>query len=274
MRSGGILPFYQDEYVTIYNGDCRDVLPQLSDVDLILTSPPYNVGMEYEEIIDWPEYYKFSKEWIEASKNCLKSGGELAFNIPKEVKHKKWQIEKYGRRVEKVGERLDLMCEDLGLLPREAVIWAKGNEGEPIAATYRMGSDNNLYMRSTCEMILLHSKDRYHWDGGTGQRGKSVVPWLDETKDIWWINTARRNGHPCPWPREIPNRLISMFTLDRKSTPLIVDPFMGSGETLVVAKQLKRKCIGIEKEIRYCRLAVSQLNQTELNFETLCAVGH
>jgi site-specific DNA-methyltransferase (adenine-specific) len=262
-------PFYQDEYATIYNADCRDILPLLTDIDLVLTSPPYNVGMEYEEIIPWQDYYLFMKQWLSDSLLCLKDGGVLAVNLPKEVKNKTWQIEKYGRRVEKIGERVDLMCEDIGFLPREAIIWAKGNEGEPIASSYKMGADNNIYMRTTCEMILMHSKNRYHYDGGTGQRGKDVVPWLEETKDIWWINSSRRNGHPCPWPREIPHRLISMFTIPRKHIPVVVDPFMGSGETLVVAKGLKRKCIGIEKELKYCRMAANQLKQIELNFKNL-----
>lgn len=264
MLTAGLSPFYQDEDVVIFNNDCREILPHIQNIDLILTSPPYNVGMEYEQIMEWKDYYSFTREWLSCSLNALKDGGILAVNLPKEVKHKKWQIEKYGRRVEKVGQRVDIMCEEIGFLPRENIVWAKGNEGEPIAATYRMGSDNNLYMRSTCELILLHSKGRYYIDGGTGRRGKKEVPYLDETKDIWWINTAKRNGHPCPWPREIPKRLMQMFTLNRKATPFICDPFMGSGETLAVAKLLGRKCIGIDTSEKYCELAANKFRQRSM----------
>lgn len=264
-----VKPYYQDEYVTIYHGDCRQILPHLPDksIDLMLTSPPYNVGMEYEKVLDWTEYYLFMREWINGAMAPLKDGGILAINLPKEVKHTKEQIEKYGRRVEKIGERVDLMCEDLGYLPREAIIWAKGTEGQAISTNYKMGSDNNIYIRSVCEMILLHSKTRYYYDGGTGRRGDAVVPFKDETKDIWWLPPEPGNGHPCPWPWPIPDRLIRMYTLTNKFTPLVVDPFIGSGSTAVVAKRLSRYCIGIEIQEKYCEIAANRCRQMvmELN---------
>ena len=256
-------PYYQDSYITIYHGDCREILPLIPDksIDLVLTSPPYNVGMEYEKVLGWPEYYSFMGEWINGSMAPLKDGGVLAINLPKEVKHTKEQIKKYGRRVEKIGERVDLMCGDLGYLPREAIVWAKGSEGQPISSNYKMGSDNNIYIRAVCEFILLHSKGRYFYDGGTGRRGKAVVPFKDETKDVWWVPAGHGNGHPCPWPQEIPNRLIRMFTLTNKFQPTILDPFLGSGTTAYCAKKLNRKCIGIEIEERYCEIAANRCRQ-------------
>lgn len=262
-------PYYQDDAVVIYHADCRNILPFIPDksIDLVLTSPPYNVGMEYEEILDWQDYYHFMREWLSGAMAPLKVGGILAVNLPKEVKHTKEQIIQYRRRVEKIGEWVDLLCEELGYLPREAIIWAKGSEGQPISFNYKMGSDNNLYVRSVCEMILLHSKGRYYWDGGTGRRGKSAVPFQDETKDIWWIPAEHASQHPCPYPEEIPYRLISMFTLANKYQPIILDPFLGSGTTAYCAKKLGRKCIGIEIEERYCSIAAKHCAQAVLPLE-------
>lgn len=258
-------PYYQDKYAIIYHGDCLELLPEMPKVDLVLTSPPYNIGKEYETVMPWPEYYKWIHEFLKMSLFALKSGGILALNLPKEVKHTKEQIEEYGRRVEKVGQKVDAICEGVGFLPRETIVWAKGLEGLPISSRYEMGSDNNIYLRSTCELIFLHSKDRYFYDGGTGRRGKKDVPFLDETKDVWWIPPAHNNGHPCPWPSRIPSNLISMFTLNKKFTPIVIDPFMGSGITLEIAKRLKRNSIGIDKEEKYCEIGAKRLSQEVLD---------
>jgi len=260
-------PYYQDDWATVYHGDCLELLLEMPKVDLVLTSPPYNVGMEYENVIEWPKYYNWIYEFLRKSLSVLKVGGILALNLPKEVKHTKEQIRRYGRRVEKVGQKVDAICEGVGFLPRETIVWAKGVEGLPISSRYEMGSDNNIYVRSTCELIFLHSKDRYFYDGGTGRRGKKDVPFLDETKDVWWIPVAHNNGHPCPWPLRIPSNLISMFTLNKKFTPLVIDPFMGSGTTLVAAKQLNRKSIGIESKEKYCGIAANRLRQETLNLD-------
>jgi site-specific DNA-methyltransferase (adenine-specific) len=118
-----------------------------------------------------------------------------------------------------------------------------------------MVSDNNIYIRPVCEMILLHSKGRYYYDGGTGRRGKREVPWLDETKDVWWNVPAHKNGHPAPFPVEIPSRLIQLFTCTRKRVPIVLDPFCGSGTTGVACIQTGRNFIGIELDAGYCEIA-------------------
>lgn len=259
--------YYKDDAVVIYNADCREILPLLPKVDLVATSPPYNVGKEYETVLTWPEYYLFMRQWLVCAIDAMKDGAVLALNLPKEVKHTREQIEQYSRRVEKIGEKIDLMCEEIGYLPREAIVWAKGSEGQPISTNYKMGSDNNLYIRAVSEFILLHSKARYYYDGGTGRRGKAVVPFQDETKDIWWIPAAHSNGHPCPWPAEIPTRLIKMFTLINKFKPIVLDPFLGSGTTAYCAKKLNRLCIGIEIEEKYCEIAANRCRQTVMKLD-------
>lgn len=254
----------------VITGDCLTVLPALpaNSVDLVVTSPPYNVGLDYGRYVDdrraWPAYYA----WLEAVLNnlyrVLKTGGILALNLPKEVKLPKADIDRLGRRVEKVATQVEGICDRLGYLPRESIVWVKGPEGLPIAPGHKTGSDNNIYLRSVSEIILLYSKERYYIEGGTGRRGKKDVPWEDETKDVWWIPpVSRRKGQPPAFPLEIPTRLIDMFTRlrpDKGFTPIVLDPFAGQGTTGVAARQLGRTFIGIEINPAWAKQANARLN--------------
>jgi len=259
--------------VKLYLGDCLDILPALEagSVDAVVTSPRYNVGIDYGEYVDdntsWATYYQEMEKFLRESLRILKPGGILALNVPKEVRLRKENIERYGRRVEKVATRLELMCEEMGFLPREAIVWVKSTESTgPIATTYAMGSDNNIYIRPTCEMILLHSKERYYYDNGTGRRGTKDVPFLDETKDVWWNIPAKRNGHPAPFPIEIPERLIKLFTCmkDGAVIPTILDPFMGSGTTGVACVKTGRNFIGIEIDPDYYAIAEKRIAEAQM----------
>jgi len=189
---------------TVVPGDCREVLAGLPEscVDLVVTSPPFNVGMDYRETYKdwrpWAEYYAWLEEVLGQLYRVLKPGGVLAADLPKEVKLSRPEIQEGGRRVEKISVQVEAICARLGYLPREAIIWAKGSEGLPICSTSKTGSDNNIYMRATCHVILLYSKQRYYVDGGTGRRGVDDVPWTEETKDVWWIPAASNRGWVIP----------------------------------------------------------------------------
>lgn len=259
---------YPDDFINkVICGDCLEVMKEIPDgaVDLVVTSPPYNVGEPHDVKQPWPWYFSFLESFCAETKRIMKSGAVLAVNLPKEVKLPKCDIELLGSRVVRLAERFDSIAESMGLLPRENIVWVKGyTEGAVFSHVSATGSDNNIYIRSTCEIITLHSKDRYYVDGGTGRRGKDAVPFTDETKDVWWIQPTSLKGHSCPFPISIPDRVIRMFTLDRKYSPIVLDPFLGSGTTAVAAKQLGRHYIGIEINPDYCKIAEDRLRQREL----------
>lgn len=248
-------------------------------VDAVVTSPRYNVGIDYGPMVndktDWVTYYSEMGRFIVEAKRLLCAGGVLALNVPKEVRLRRDSILALGRRVEKISVRLEVMCEDAGLLPRESIVWAKGvEETGPISTTYAMGSDNNIYVRPTCEMILLWSKDRYYYDNGTGRRGTEDVPFLEETKDVWWNIPAHKNGHPAPFPEAIPTRLIRMFTCLKpgRRVPVILDPFMGSGTTMMACLNTGRDGIGIEINPGYYNIAKRRIEQAQAQLALPLAV--
>lgn len=253
-------------------GDCFDALPTmpLESIDVLITSPRYNVGIDYgagcSDSTDWPTYYDEMHRLLVLSYSIMRDGGVLAINVPKDVRLHREEISVLNKRVEKISNRIDSLCAEVGFLPREAIVWVKGKEDTgPISTTFAMGSDNNIYIRPVCEMILLHSKGRYYYDNGTGRRGVKTVPFLEETKDVWWNVPARNNGHPTSFPIDIPSRLIKMFTClkDGARVPVVLDPFMGSGTTGVAAIQLGRKFIGIEISPNYFQIAVKRITEAQ-----------
>lgn len=261
------------EHNHVVCGDCLAVLPTWPDdtIDLVVTSPPYNIGLNYGPHVDdfrpWPIYYAWLKQLLHEVYRVLKRGGILALNLPKEVRLPTPERTLYGgKRVEKVATRAELIAEAVGFLPRETVVWVKGANGCPIATNYRMGSDNNIYLRATCELILLFSKQQYHINGGTGRRGAKYVPWLEESKDTWILQPRQgRHQHPAPFPEEIPRRLIDLFTCQSaKYTPLVADPCAGIGTVGQVARQLGRDFVGIEIEPEFAAMANAVLAASTL----------
>jgi len=264
----------------IVTGDCRAVLPALPDasVDLVITSPPFNVARQYDAFDDqlpWLAWYALLDDVLRQCRRLLRPGGVLALNAPPVVRwqrdhrhadtwagfepayrtHRGSEKVTGKARIEPVGFRLFNMIEDAGLLPREPITWVKGAPGQAICGAWLSSADNDPFLRPACDWILLASKDRWFHDGGTGRRepGTAELDWL---KDVWHVPPTSSNGdHPAPFPLEIPRRLIALF-VHRCNTkdlpaPIILDPFMGSGTTALAAQQAGYRFFGCDLSPAY-----------------------
>lgn len=236
-----VRPYYEQDGITIYHGDCQDLLPHLRG-DLTVTSPPYNLMRKwsgegagsihagglykkmterwYDDEVPEEEYQALQGRILDLS---LEATGCVCYN------HKvRYQIRRLGRSLHPmqwIGNRL-LWVE---------IVWDQGG-GPALNCARPVPCDERIF--------VIGRPKSWHDNGHT---------------TVWRIPSARENnGHPCPFPKEIPSRCISMFT---DPGAIVVDPFMGSGTTLRAAKDLGRRAIGIETEERYCEIAAERLSQ-------------
>ena len=209
---------YDHDGVKLYHGDATDMNRiDNGSVQLIATSPPFNCGQGYDAHDDrmtWPDYYAMLARFLGEARRVLRDGGVLALNVPVSVRTPQ-EARGGGERDVPVGMTVWQMIHDTGFLRREILHWIKvaandSVENGALARGTAVGPDNNPYLRSSVEWILLASEGRYHMDGGTGRRGKAE---LELCKDVWHLRGSNPGWHPAPWPEEIPARLIRLYTL-------------------------------------------------------------
>jgi len=210
-----VTPYYQDDSCTIYHADCRDILPQLEPVDLVLTDPPYGIGedggdkkrrRDYEPLVvhekfNWDQD-RPNREIFQMIFACSKHQAIFGGNY-----------------------FTDYLPPSMGW-----IYWDK-----------RMGGDF-----SDGELIFTSQKKAL--------RRFDVSPFEN-----------LRGGHDRQHPTQKPLSLMKYIILRFENAQTILDPFMGSGTTLVAAKNLDRKAIGIEREEKYCEIAVKRLSQEVLS---------
>jgi len=204
-------PYYSHAGITIYHGDCRDILPHVT-ADVVVTDPPYGVGIDYASYDD----------------NAANTAGVVADFVDELV-----------GRVRCVAFTAGRYETELWLYrnfpPRWRMCWYKGAQSTASPIGF-----------NDWEAVLIYG-DHVH----------------NHAHDWFYAMPEQmgRFGHPCPKPVGYGLALIGRLS---KPSDIILDPFMGSGTTLVAAKQLGRKAIGIEIEERYCEIAVKRLAQEVL----------
>jgi site-specific DNA-methyltransferase (adenine-specific) len=219
-------PYYEHDGITIYHADCRDVLPHLEPVDLVLTDPPYGIGFaEYESHKDDADgYYEWLWPVIEQAESLVSNGWMCVFQAAKRCRDwasnfpRDWRL---------------IAC------PKTFVQIFKVT-GPTWATDYG----------------LL-------WSVGAPQQKGKLRDWVvSNTPPSDYIKQGLQ-GHPCP---RVITQMLYLCEALSETGETILDPFMGSGTTLVAARQLGRRAIGIEIEEKYCRIAVERLRQTVLPF--------
>jgi site-specific DNA-methyltransferase (adenine-specific) len=226
-----------------------------NSVHLMVTSPPYNVGKEYDENLTLNEYREFLKRvWTEV-KRVLVPGGRACINIAN--LGRKPYIPLHAFLIE------DML--DLGFLMRGEIIWNKASSGSPSTAWGTWLSAKNPILRDIHEYILVFSKSSFARDLIENKKSTiSKEEFLEFTKSVWTFSAepATKVGHPAPFPVELPYRLIQLYTFEKE---VILDPFMGSGQTAIAAIKTHRHYIGYETNQEYIELAQRRIKDFILN---------
>ncbi|MBM3694854.1 MAG: site-specific DNA-methyltransferase [Actinobacteria bacterium] len=226
---------------------CRssEAMEELPDdcVALMVTSPPYNVGKDYDADLSLDEYLGLLKRVLSETHRVLEPGGRAAVNVAN-----------LGRRPYlALNHRVAALLEDLGFLLRGEIVWQKAQGAGGSCAWGSWRSARNPTLRDVHEYVLVASKGsfrRLHQGVDTISR----QAFMEATVSVWNIPpaSARRIGHPAPFPVELPRRLIELYTF---KGDLVLDPFMGSGSTAVAAVETGRHFVGYETEAAYLEIA-------------------
>ncbi len=234
-------------------------MEELSDnsVHLMITSPPYNVGKDYDENLSLNEYRAFLKKvWSEVNR-VLVPGGRACINIAN--LGRKPYIPLHAFIVE------DMF--DLNFLMRGEIIWNKASSGSPSTAWGSWLSARNPTLRDIHEYILVFSKGTFKRGGPKRRNTISREEFLEFTKSVWTFSaeSAKQVGHPAPFPVELPYRLIQLYTFEGE---IVLDPFIGSGQTSIAAIKTKRNYVGYETNEEYVDLAKRRIKDFSLSFNT------
>lgn len=251
---------------SFFAGDARsmDAVPDGS-VALVVTSPPYFAGKQYEEELErdgipatYLEYLDLLREVFAESVRKLEPGGRIAVNVAN-----------LGRKPYRSlsSDVIQILEQDLGLLLRGELIWQKGEGASGSCAWGSYRSASNPVLRDVTERVIVASKGRFDRAKTAKRRKAEGLPhentvmtddFLALTLDVWSIpaESATRVGHPAPFPVELPEQLIRLYTF---KDDLVLDPFMGSGSSLVAAAKLGRRYVGYDLDPDYVDIARSRV---------------
>lgn len=243
-------------------GDARHMDSILDNsVALVVTSPPYFAGKQYEEELEregvpasYLEYLEMLREVFAECARKLEPGGRIAVNVAN-----------LGRKPYRSlsADVIRILQDDLKLLLRGEVIWRKGEGAAGNCAWGSFRNAANPVVRDITERVIIASKGRFDRAKTRPERERLELPsestidadeFMAATLDVWDIppESARRVSHPAPFPIELPERLIRLYTYDGD---LVLDPFMGSGSTLVAASRLGRRFVGYDLDPTYVDIA-------------------
>ena len=252
-------PYFQDENFILYHGDCAEYLDKIEQPfsDLTITSPPYNIGKEYEDHKDLEDYVDWSRSWINKVYAATKGDGTFWLNVGYTPKHRQ-------------GKAVPLAYLLWNLSPFymiQEVVW-----------NYGAGVAGRLFYSPRNEKFLWFVKDKNAYTFNLDEVRDPDVKYPNQKKngklkvnplgknptDVWQFPkvtsgngraSKERTSHPAQFPEAVVDRIVKASS---NAGDVVMDPFMGSGTTAVVAARNGRRCVGFEKNSHYCALAVER----------------
>lgn len=238
-----------------------------SSVALVVTSPPYFSGKDYEADLSrqgvpatYLEYLAMLREVLAECRRVLEPGGRVAVNVAN-----------LGRKPYRslAADVTAILQDDLGFLMRGEIVWQKAEGATGSCAWGSFASAANPVLRDVTERVVVASKGRFDRALSRRERQRRGLPhentispdsFMEATLDVWRIppERASRVGHPAPFPVDLPFRLIELYTY---AGDVVLDPFLGSGTTAEAARRAGRRYVGYDTEEGYLRLARQRLDE-------------
>ncbi len=255
-----VLPKGLENTIILGSAENMKEIPNNS-VHLMITSPPYNVSKEYDEDLSLKEYLLLLENSFKETFRVLVNGGRACINVANLGRKPYIPLSYY----------ISKMMINIGFNMRGEIIWNKAASASPSTAWGSWQSASNPTLRDVHEYILVFSKGAYKREKGKKENSITKEQFIEWTKSIWTMNaeSARRIGHPAPFPEELPYRLIQLYSF---IGDIVLDPFMGSGTTAISALKTDRKFIGYDINKEYIDIADKRvdllLKQLDLPFDS------
>jgi site-specific DNA-methyltransferase (adenine-specific) len=238
------------DQIYCHSAETMSELPDCS-VHLMVTSPPYNVGKEYDQDLPLDDYLAFLQRVWKETWRVLVPGGRMCINVANLGRKPYIPLHAF----------ITEQAIALGFLMRGEVIWNKAASASPSTAWGSWKSPSNPILRDVHEYILVFCKQAFKRQNPSKRIGTITrEEFLEYNKSIWNFSaeSARKVGHPAPFPLELPRRLIQLYTFEGE---IVLDPFMGSGQTAIAALKSNRHYVGYEIDANYVALAHQRIQK-------------
>ena len=239
--------FQNENFTLIHDDVLTTTRVNVDSVDLVVTSPPYNVDIQYnshKDDVSYADYLEFSRKWMSRCFEWLKDDGRFCLNVP---------LDKNKGGQQSVGADLTTIAKEIGFHYHSTIIWNEGNISRRTAwGSWKSASAP--YVIAPVELIVVLYKKNWKKTSGSKISDIERNEFMDWTNGLWVFNgeSKKRIGHPAPFPIELPRRCVKLFSY---VDDVVLDPFSGSGTTLIAAVTNNRKGIGIDVDRKYCELA-------------------
>ncbi|ODS34244.1 MAG: DNA methylase N-4/N-6 domain protein [Candidatus Scalindua rubra] len=252
-------PYFHSNLIWIYNGDfLKTTAIEEKSVDLIITSPPYNVDIKYnshDDRMSYKDYLSFTKLWLAKCYALSKDDGRFCLNIP---------LDKNKGGQQSVCADITTIAKEVGWTYHSTIIWNEQNISRRTAWGSWL-SASAPYVIAPVEVIVVFYKNSWKKTSGSRKSDITKEEFIEWTNGVWTFSgeSKKRVGHPSPFPVELPKRCVKLFSFVGDT---VVDPFLGSGSTLIACYLTRRRGIGIDIDRNYCKLAKQRLNkECEIN---------
>jgi len=239
-------------------GDSQEVLAQLPDncVDVVITSPPYNFGLDYASTADdnlWEMYFEKLFEIFSECVRVLKYGGRALINV-----------QPLFSDYIPTHHIISNFFMNKKMIWKGEILWEKNNYNCKYTAWGSWKSPSNPYLKYTWEFLEIFCKGDLKKVGNSENADISADDFKKWTVGKWSIAPERNMkefDHPAMFPEELVQRALQLFSFEKD---IILDPFNGAGTTTSVAKKLNRRYLGIDISEKYCKTAQNRILKTLL----------